>query len=67
MTVVVLIKKLCMCLTDNIGYLLLILHTLLFLARLPVESGNSGLVELLSRGTLDWGKCAHFLISQSGD
>ncbi len=38
-------------LTDKQFYLFLILNTLLFLARFPVESVNSSLVELLSKGT----------------
>lgn len=53
-----------MCL-DKLDYSLLILHSLLFPARFPVESVNSSLVELLSRGTWGRRKCSHFLISQS--
>lgn len=64
--VCVMIIEVCVCLTDKLCYLLLILHTLLFLARFPVESVNSSLVELLSRGTWDRRKCGHFLVSQSG-
>lgn len=54
-----------MCLADKLDYSLLILHSLLFPARFPVESVNSSLVELLSRGTWGRRKCSHFLISQS--
>lgn len=35
------VYELCVCLPDKQGYLLLILHTFLFLARFPVESMNS--------------------------
>lgn len=35
------VDELCVCLPEKLGYLLLILHTFLFLARFPVEFVNS--------------------------
>lgn len=50
--VFVAVRCLCVCLTDKLGYLLLILHTILFRVKSPVEFLNRGLVKTSTQRTL---------------